>query len=132
MIRSFAIFLILALAPLGASAICVGPKPAIGSVVVQSRATSGQVNHYHLVGTVTNVGQAAQASNTLQFVDIYQYGQRLDERGIPPLGLGSSATFTYNWPRSVDAAAGTTTLEFEVRVVQGLNCTAKRPYSLTF
>jgi len=125
-------FLVLALAPLGASATCVGPKPAIGSVYVASHTSNGRVNVYNLVGTVTNVGSSAQSSNTLQFVDIWQYGVKLDARGIPPLGLGSSAHFSYAWQRAIDAAPGTTTLNFTVDVRQGINCSAKRPYTLTF
>jgi len=125
-------FLVLALAPLAASATCVGPKPAIGSVVVASHTSNGLVNVYHLVGTVTNVGSSAQSSNTLQFVDIWQYGVKLDARGIPPLELGSSAHFSYSWQRAIDAASGSTTLNFTVDVRQGINCPAKRPYTLTF
>lgn len=97
---------------------CVGADPAITSVRVQNVAGNGSVNHYTLVGTVANLGTQRQASNVLQFVDIYQYGVRLNDRGIPPLAPGESYTFSYGWQRASDAGDGTTTLHFRLRFVR--------------
>jgi len=41
---------------------------------VQNVTGNGSLSHYTLVGTVTNLGNQRQASNVLQFVDIYQNG----------------------------------------------------------
>jgi|HubBroStandDraft_4_1064222.scaffolds.fasta_scaffold00007_98 hypothetical protein len=114
------------------AATCAGPNPAITRVAVQS-VTSGPVNQYHLVGTVVNFGSEHQSPNALQFVDIYQYGIKLDAKAIPPLGRLQSATFSYMWPRNPEAAKGTTTLNFRIRMVQGTDCNpANGTYSLTF
>ncbi len=57
---------------------------------------------------MTNLGSAGQPNNTLQFVDIWQYGNKLDDKGIPPLAPGQSANFSYMWQRSAEAARGST------------------------
>ncbi|HLY01692.1 MAG TPA: CARDB domain-containing protein [Candidatus Cybelea sp.] len=100
----------------GAAATCAGADPAIVSVKVQNVAGNGSVNHYTLVGRVTNLGNRKQASNVLQFVDIYQNGTRLEDRGVPPLAPGQSYTFSYDWQRAMDAGSGTTTLHFSLRM----------------
>src|SRR5579883_3095004 len=112
-----------ALTSSGASAAgCNGPNPAITSVVVKNVTTSGQLNTYHIVGTVTNLGNQAQSSSTLQFVDIYVDGMKRNDRGIPPLAPGRSYTFGFDWPRATDAGSGTTTVRFRIRMVQGSDC----------
>ncbi len=117
MIRSITLAIFAtALAPLAApAATCAGADPAITTVKMQNVTSSGSLNYYHMVGTVTNLGAAAQASNVLQFVDIYRDGQRLDDRGIPPLGPGKSYTFSFVWPRAVDAGQNSTTMRFSIR-----------------
>ena len=97
-----------------ASTACAGADPAIGSVVVKATSSDGNLNRYELAGTVTNVGSAAQASNVLQFVDIYAGSVKLDAKAIPPLKPGESYAFSYVSTRSRDAGKGTTKLEFRL------------------
>jgi subtilase family serine protease len=134
MIRAMSIVVFL-LAQTGVAAVaatCAGANPAITKVAVQSVTTDGKLNNYHIVGTVVNFGSQTQPSNTLQFVDIWQYGNRLDDKAIRPLAPGQSATFSYLWQRSVDAARGTSTLNFRVRMEQGSDCNpANGSYNLT-
>jgi hypothetical protein len=122
------------LAPVGSpAATCAGANPAITSVVVKNVTTAGQLNTYHIVGTVTNLGSAAQPSNTLQFIDIYVDRQKRNDRGIPPLAPGQSYTFGFDWSRSSDAGPGTTTAHFRLRMVQGSDCNpANGSNSVTF
>jgi hypothetical protein len=131
---SIAALAILALAPAAASAAtCGGPNPAITSAVVKSVTNSGGINTYHIAGRVTNLGGQAQASNTLQFVDIYIDRQKRNDRGIPPLAPGQGYTFGFDWSRSSDAGPGTTTVRFQMRTVQGSNCNpANGSNSVTF
>lgn len=110
------IFFAAVLAPLGASA-CPGPDLAITSLYVASVAHTQYLTLYRVVGTVRNAGQDMQPGNTLQFVDVNQYGNRLDDRGIPPLKPGESYSVSYVWPRAVDAGLRTTPLEFRLRGV---------------
>ena len=128
--------LLLAQLPLAARAsTCAGANPAVTSVVVQNVARSGNMNQYHLTGTVKNLGSQAQPGNVLQFVDIYDGTSqtRVNDRGIPPLQSGQSYTFGYIWNRALDAGKDTTTLEFRVRMVQGTNCNpGNATYKLTF
>src|SRR5579871_1745098 len=101
---------------------CAGADPAITSVTVKNVTTSGQLNTYHIVGTVTNLGNQAQSSSTLQFVDVYVDRMKRDTRGIPPLRAGQSYTFGYDWSRSTDAGNGTTTAHFQMDIRQGSDC----------
>lgn len=125
----------LALVPVGAFAQrCLGGNPAITHVEVQSTHVVGQMNQYHLVGTVKNLGTANQPSNTLQFVDIYDAAQKVDAKTIPPLTAGGTFHFTYNWNRALDAGAGSTKFIFKIRMVHGTNCNPSNggAYVLTF
>ncbi len=134
MIRTISIVLFL-LAQTGAAAVaaaCAGANPAITSVAVRNVTNDGKLDNYHIVGTVTNLGSSGQPNNTLQFVDIWQYGIKLDDKGIPPLAPGQSATFSYMWQRSAEAARGTTVLNFRIRMEQGSDCNpGNGTYSLT-
>lgn len=117
------------------AATCAGANPAVTSVVVKNVTRNGNVNQYHLEGTVRNLGSQGQPSNTLQFVDIYEGAsrERLNDRGIPPLQAGQTYTFGYVWNRALDAGQNSTTLEFRVRMVQGSNCNSGNgTYRLTF
>lgn len=110
-----ALFALLALTSTSAAAMaatCAGPDPSIGHVTVGGVTPNGNLNNYHITGTVTNVGGATQAKDTLQSVDIYLAGQKLDAKSIPPLAAGQSATFDYVYQRSKDAGQGTTRLRF--------------------
>ena len=129
-----AMLVVLALAPSAAPAAgCSGPNPAITSLAVKSVSNSGMTNTYHISGTVTNLGTQGQASSTLQFVDIYVDTQKRNDRGIPPLASGQSYTFGFDWTRSSDAGAGTTTVRFRLRMVQGSDCNpANGSRSITF
>ncbi|MBV9234029.1 MAG: hypothetical protein JO030_08300 [Candidatus Eremiobacteraeota bacterium] len=124
MIRaSFVLFALVVLSNGAApAATCSGPNPAIVSAAVGNVTTSGTLNTYHITGTVTNLGSQGQPSRTLQFVDIYQYGNKLDSKAVPPLAPGQSYHFTYQWQRNVDARHGSTPLEFRIRMVQGSDC----------
>ncbi len=99
----------------------MGADPAIVSVAVKGMDSSGGLNHYTLQGKVVNVGSEAQASNTLQFVDIYKGSTKLDSRGVPPLRAGQSYTFEYVTERSAQAGAQTTALGFRMDVRQPAN-----------
>ncbi len=134
MIQSFAVigFFVAQTGIAAAAATCAGANPAVTSVVVKNVTSNGSLNVYHLSGTVKNLGGADEPSSTLQFVDIYQYGNRLDNKGIPPLAHGQSYTFGYEWQRSAGAGQGTTTLEFRMRMLQGTNCNSDNAtYRLT-
>ena len=100
---------------------CVGPDPAIVSVAVKGMQSSGGLNHYTLSGKVVNLGSTAQASNTMQFVDIYKGSTKLDSRGIPPLRAGQSYAFEYVTDRSAQAGAQTTSLGFRMDVREPAN-----------
>jgi hypothetical protein len=109
----------LAQLPLGASAAsCAGGDPAITSVKVGNVSSNGGLTSYTIDGVVANLGSARQASNVLQFVDIYQGKTRLDVRGIPPLAPGQNYAWSYVWHRASDAGSGTTTLRLSLRMVQ--------------
>lgn len=116
------LFAVALTSPVASAAACNGPDPAITSVVVKNVTTSGRLNTYHIVGTVTNLGSQAQPSNALQFVDIYVDRMKRDDRGIPPLRPGQSYTFGYDWSRSTDAGNGTTTAHFQMDIRQGSDC----------
>jgi hypothetical protein len=133
-ILTAAALLVLTLAPPPTlAAACAGADPAITSVVVKNVTSNGQVNQYHIVGTVTNLGAAGQPSNTLQFVDIYVDRSKRDDRGVPPLAPGQSYTFGYTWVRSMDAGNGTTTAHFRMDMRQGQDCNpANGVASVTF
>jgi hypothetical protein len=119
MVRALTVvFLIVSQAPIVVAASgCSGADLAMTSVTVQNVTKTQYLNNYRLVGTVTNIGGATQPSNVLQFVDISQYGDRLDDRGVPPLAPGQSYTVAYVWKRSVDAGNLTTPLSFHLRGV---------------
>lgn len=108
----------LAVTAAGSAATCAGADPAITAVAVANVTPAGGVEQYHIAGTVVNRGSQGQASDVLQFVDVYQNGQRLDAKSIPPLAAGQSFTFTYVAERSTDAGKGTTTLHFQLRMRQ--------------
>jgi hypothetical protein len=111
----FAIFALLVFgqtAAASAAAGCAGADPAITSVAVKGMSSDGSINSYDLSGTVVNLGSVGQASDVLQFVNIYKGGVKLDSRGIPPLKPGESYTFSYASSRSKDAGNGSTVLRF--------------------
>lgn len=97
-----------------ASTGCAGADPAIASVSVKSTTPSGDVNLYHLAGTVTNLGQKKQASNVLQFVDIFYNGTKVDAKSVPPLAPGRHYTFGYDFKRAIDAREGTSHFRFQL------------------
>ena len=117
MIRTIAlaVFVAAQLPGIAIAASCGGPT--LTAVAVQSMNSTRYLNYYHVTATVTNHGDAAQAGNVLQFIDVNQYGDRLDDRGVPPLAPGQSYTITYVWKRAVDAGKWTTPLDFSIRPV---------------
>ena len=108
--------------------------PAIGNVAVQSVTQNGGLNDYHIVGTVTNVCGSPQSKNTLQSVDIYMNGEKIDAKSIPPLAPGQSAQFSYVYQRSKDAGQGTTQLHFvlDMHNGSGASCNSKTISDLVF
>jgi hypothetical protein len=115
-----------------AAATCAGPDPAIASVSVKNVATSNALNHYTIVGAVTNVGGQRQASNVIQTIQIFDGAQQVDAKGIPPLSPGQSYQFTYVWPRAADAGNGTTVFNFKLKTPDAACGTASDSYRLTF
>jgi hypothetical protein len=107
-------------AQLPGAAIAASCGPSVTAVAVHRVTPTRYLNYYHVTATVTNRGDEAQAANVLQFVDVNQYGDRLDDRGVPPLAPGQSYTITYTWKRAVDAGRWTTPLEFSIRPVAPL------------
>jgi hypothetical protein len=108
---------IIALLSLPASAspmTCAGPDPAVVAVNVARMQSDGKLNRYTLKAKIVNLGQVSQASNTLQFVDIYKGSTKLDSRGIPPLRAGQTFTFSYISMRSAQAGSKTTVLSFRM------------------
>ncbi|HEV2262521.1 MAG TPA: hypothetical protein VGR69_09575 [Candidatus Rubrimentiphilum sp.] len=117
MSASFAVLVALAFfEPVAATAsTCSGADPAITSVSVKDQTSNGSITDYTISGTVVNLGRKGQASNVLQFVDIFEHGIRRDSKSILPLRAGQSAYFTYVYSRSSDAGAGTAHLRFTMR-----------------
>jgi len=94
---------------------CSGADPAVVSAAVKNVTPAGtNLNQYHIGITVTNSGSAAQAKDVLQFVDIYSGAEKLDAKGVQPLGPGQSYTVDYVYQRARDAGANTTTLKFQL------------------
>jgi hypothetical protein len=126
----------LAVVPSPATA-CSGPDPSIVSVSVGHVSTAGGLSTYRLNGSVVNAGTAAQASDVLQFVDVFQSGQKVNSIGIPPLHPHQSYAFSYSAQRSSDAGAGTTKMLFRLRMKQptgsAQDCSAANDsFTLTF
>ncbi len=117
MIRTIAlaVFVATQVPGIAIAASCGGPT--FTAVTVQSTSSTRYLNDYHVTATVTNRGDTGQAGNVLQFIDVNQYGDRLDDRGVPQLASGQSYTITYVWKRAVDAGKWTTPLDFSVRPV---------------
>jgi hypothetical protein len=134
MIRAISLIVAAAAAfpAVASAATCAGPDPAITSVKIKGVATSNALNHYTMIGNVTNVGGRNQASNVIQTIAIFDGAQQVDAKGIPPLGVGQSYSFTYVWPRATDAGNGTTTFNFRLKTPD-VDCgTANDSYRLTF
>lgn len=94
---------------------CAGSDLKITSVKVESASQDAGNTIYHLLGTVENVGTTKEASNFLQFVDVYISGTgKVDSRGVPPLGPGQKYNFGYDFKRSSDAGAGSSELRFQL------------------
>lgn len=118
MLRSAMLVLAISAIPTGASAACYGADTAISSIVVQYVTHTQYANVYHIKATVANIGNQPQSQNVLQFLDVSQYGVRLDAMGLPPLAIGTKHAVPYIFVRSRDAGANTTTLDFHIRFVQ--------------
>jgi hypothetical protein len=101
-----------------ATGVCTGAAPAIVSVAVANVSRSGGLNTYTLAGTVANRGTAGQASNVLQSVDVFQNGNKINSKGIPPLAVGQVYHFTTTFQRSAAASDGTTDFVFRIHMHQ--------------
>jgi hypothetical protein len=124
---ALAIFLIVALTPVAASACS---NLSLGSVGVKNVNSDGKLNHYQITGVVTNNG-ASQPSSALQAVDVYKGPVKLDSKSIPPLKAGQSFTFMYVSDRSSDAGKGSSHLRFMLDAKNGSICSVA-PVTLTF
>jgi hypothetical protein len=134
MIRALTLgFFVFALTAGQAAAACMGSMPSITHVGVQSTSSSGGLNRYRIVITVENLGSMSQPSNVVQTVDIYdaQAGTKLDARGIPPIGVGGTQHAYYDWMRSSDAAARSSTLLFRLHIKAGNTCNSRSSRTLT-
>ena len=137
MISTFILAFALQTAAGGATVACSGPHPAITSVNVKGVTESAGLNNFEIAATVTNDGTAPMAKDTLLFVDMYtSTGEKLDAKGIQPMGPGGSQTVTYVFQRSRDAGNGTTKLRFALdqrqpAATQGC-ATASDSFPLTF
>jgi hypothetical protein len=128
---------VLAVVPNPAVAACSGPDPSIASVSVGHVSTTGGLSTYKFGGTVMNVGDAGQASNVLQSVDIFEGSDKVNSIGIPPLRPHQSYSFSYIAHRSSDAGAGTSKMLFQLRMKQPVgpsqDCgTGNDTFTLTF
>jgi hypothetical protein len=101
---------------------CTGADPGITSAVVQSTTTNGNLNHYVIAITVQNMGTANQPSNLLQSVNVYQNGDKVDQKGLQPLRPSKSQTVTYAFERSSEARAHTTHFRFMLTTPSSSNC----------
>jgi len=100
-------------APLiAANSPCSGPHPIITGAELQSHTTNGKLNQFVVAVHVKNAGTKGQPSNLLQSVEVLQNGDRVDQKGLPPLRPGQTATVTYTFTRSAGAAMHTTRLTF--------------------
>lgn len=99
-----------------ASIACSGADPAITQAGVRSVTSGGDLRYHTVAVTVTNLGSAGQRANLLQSVDVYQDGDKVDQKGIPPLGPGQSKTVTYTFKRSDEARRKSTRLDFRMNV----------------
>ena len=97
---------------------CTGADPALVAANVKTVTNTGGVNHYAVAVSVMNRGMANQPSNVLQSVDIFQNGNKVDTKGIPPLKSGQIYKFEFTFMRSADAAEGTTHLKFAIAMHQ--------------
>ncbi len=95
-----------------ATGTCSGADPAIVGATVKSVSEVAGVNHYVIGVSVMNHGNAGQPSDVLQSVDVFQNGNKVDTKGIPPLTAGQLYHFNYAFMRSAGAADGTTILKF--------------------
>ena len=93
---------------------CAGADPALVGANVKGVTNSAAVNHYVVTVSVVNRGNANQPSNVLQSVDIFQNGNKVDTKGIPPLKSGEVYKFDFNFMRSAGAADGTTHFKFAI------------------
>ena len=87
--------------------------PTISSAVANQLGSNGNLNTYDVAITVKNTGGAEPAS-LLQSVQVFQNGDKVDQKGTPPLAAGGRATVHYRLTRSSDARPGTTHLRFSI------------------
>jgi len=112
-------FAALLLAAASNGAPCHGADPVIASVTSRLAGDNGMLNRYAVHVVVTNRGQRRQPPNDLQSVDIIENGQKVGEKGVPPLAPGQSYAFDHVYQRSSEAEDGST--HFTFRLVQDEN-----------
>ena len=95
---------------------CSGADPAITKASVQSVSSNGDLTYRTVAVTVTNLGSAGQHGDLLQSVDVYQDNNKVDQKGVPPLRPGQSATVLYQFKRSSEARRNSTRLDFRMDV----------------
>jgi hypothetical protein len=106
---------------IAAAGSCSGADPGIVSAKVQSMTTNGNLNHYTIAVTVQNMGAGKQPSNLLQSVNVFQNGDKVDQKGLQPFRPGTSQTVTYAFDRSSEARSKTTHFRFMLTTPAGSN-----------
>lgn len=101
---------------------CHGADPGITGATVRSMSTNGNLNHYVIAVTVQNMGSGKQPSNLLQSVNVYQNGDKVDQKGLQPLNPGKSQTVTYAFDRASEARPKTTHFRFMLTTPSSSNC----------
>lgn len=122
----FLAILVFGLSPAAAmAASCAGADPALVLATSRLVESVGGANHYRLTVGVTNVGSQGQASNVLQFVDMYEHGAKLDAKGVPPLSAGQSYNVSFIYTRANDAGDGTADFAFQLNMRQPAGISAQ-------
>ena len=106
------------------AAACSGAEPAILQAAVRAVTPNGDLKHYVVAVTVANQGSAAQPGTTLQSIEVLQDGQKVDQKGVPPLHPGQAAVVTYAFDRSRLAREGSTDLDFRLVEHDGVRRTS--------
>jgi hypothetical protein len=118
MIPFIATALLVAANTAAATGSCTGADPALVGASVKGVTNSGNINHYVVTVSVINRGNANQPSNVLQSVDVFQNGNKVDTKGIPPLKAGQGYKFDFHFMRSAGAPDGTTHFRFAIAMHQ--------------
>jgi hypothetical protein len=90
------------------------PAGRIALAGIRSTHTDGDVRDIDVAITVVNHTAQAQPASYLQSVEIWQDGTKVDQKGVPPLKPGASATVTYQVQRSAGGRSDSTNLRLQL------------------